>query len=66
LTSTRRDLSGLDMTLSWNPDLIRSAQAHARDRGDETTQAERPATATRSGRTPDATRAGIRFLRFRT
>ncbi len=43
LTSTRRDLSGLVMALSWDPGLIRSAQAHARGPRDETaTAARRP------------------------
>jgi hypothetical protein len=44
------------MAFSCNPGLIRSAQAHARHRGDETAKAKRPATAARSGQTPDTGR----------
>lgn len=36
------------MASSPKPGLIRSAPAHARDRGDQTAQPERPATAARA------------------
>ena len=54
------------MAFSWNPGLIRSAQALPGTAG--TKQLKRSARPRRhaQGRTPDAARTGIRFHRFGT